>query len=235
MTSPTLTTTRTADKEQPRSPSPADDAASTRSVSVPPERGPSGSPHVSRAVSAEPNPPIAKLASAKPASAVADPVKEQSTEEEPDDTKATEEEEEVDETGGDHIDMETFEQILELDEDEERSFSRGMVWEYFDQAQATFGQMDEAYKKDDTAELSRLGHFLKGSSAALGLAKLQASCEKIQHYGQLQDHDSPSKGLLAKSEALEKIRPLLSSVKVEYIVAEKWLKNWYAKNSTEDT
>jgi len=31
--------------------------------------------------------------------------------------------------------------------------------------------------------LSELGHFLKGSSATLGLTKVKDSCEKIQHYG----------------------------------------------------
>ena len=32
-------------------------------------------------------------------------------------------------------------------------------------------------------ELSESGHFLKGSSATLGLTKMRNSCEKIQHLG----------------------------------------------------
>ena len=41
--------------------------------------------------------------------------------------------------------MDTFGQILELDEDEdERDFSRPMVKDYFDQAVKTFQDMDDA-------------------------------------------------------------------------------------------
>lgn len=43
------------------------------------------------------------------------------------------------------IDMDTFSQILELDEDEEtHDFSRPMVWDYFEQAEKTFREMDDA-------------------------------------------------------------------------------------------
>ena len=41
------------------------------------------------------------------------------------------------------IDMETFEQILELDEDDDREFSSEMVWQYFDQAEQAFKDMEE--------------------------------------------------------------------------------------------
>jgi hypothetical protein len=41
------------------------------------------------------------------------------------------------------LDMETFEQILELDEDGDREFSSEMVWQYFDQAEQAFHDMDE--------------------------------------------------------------------------------------------
>lgn len=43
--------------------------------------------------------------------------------------------------------------------------------------------------KNALAELSSLGHFLKGSSAALGIIKVQASCEKMQHYGNKRDEE----------------------------------------------
>lgn len=46
---------------------------------------------------------------------------------------------------GEDIDLETFNQILELDEDDtNRDFSESMVWAYFDQAKRTFGEMDDA-------------------------------------------------------------------------------------------
>jgi len=80
-------------------------------------------------------------------------------------------------------------------------------------------------KTKDLSKLSSLGHFLKGSSAALGVSKVQASCEKIQHYGQLRDEGA---GIdLTREEALGKIERLLGEVKEEYKVAEKWLREWY--------
>ena len=45
---------------------------------------------------------------------------------------------------GDSIDAATFEQILEMDEDDpSREFSRGIVFGFFEQAVNTFEKMDE--------------------------------------------------------------------------------------------
>jgi osomolarity two-component system phosphorelay intermediate protein YPD1 len=44
----------------------------------------------------------------------------------------------------DIIDPSTFEQILEMDDDSEREFSKGIVYGFFDQAETTFEKMDEA-------------------------------------------------------------------------------------------
>lgn len=134
---------------------------------------------------------------------------------------------EADEPEGDVIDMETFDQILDLDEDDTHEFSRGMAWAYFSQAASTFEEMDEAYTAKDLPKLSSLGHFLKGSSAALGVFKVQASCERVQHYGDKRDEEA-NRDLTAE-EALAKIEVTLKRVKVEYAAAEKWLKNYYEK------
>lgn len=46
---------------------------------------------------------------------------------------------------GDSVDMATFSQILELDDSEDdREFSKGIVWGFFDQAEETFSHMDDA-------------------------------------------------------------------------------------------
>ena len=43
------------------------------------------------------------------------------------------------------IDMETFNQIIDLDEDDETyDFSWGMAWAYFSQAKSTFEEMNQA-------------------------------------------------------------------------------------------
>lgn len=82
------------------------------------------------------------------------------------------------------------------------------------------------YRKDKNLdELSRLGHFLKGSSAAIGLTKVKATCEKIQNVGGCQDEEGISK--IDKEEALKRITPLLPQVIAEYSEAEEYLKNFY--------
>ena len=42
------------------------------------------------------------------------------------------------------IDRETFNQILDLDEDDSHDFSKGMAWAFFTQAESTFQDMDLA-------------------------------------------------------------------------------------------
>ncbi|KAI8147665.1 signal transduction histidine kinase [Fennellomyces sp. T-0311] len=122
------------------------------------------------------------------------------------------------------IDMNTFEQLLDMDDEEDHEFSLSIVLNYFEQAEATFKDMDAAFKKQDLMELSRLGHFLKGSSAAIGLKKVKATCEKIQNIGNRQDDEGVT---LESKEALERIEKLLPQVKDEYNEAEGYLKAFY--------
>lgn len=42
------------------------------------------------------------------------------------------------------VDMDTFNQILEMDEDPDREFSKPLVIGFFEQAWETFSEMDEA-------------------------------------------------------------------------------------------
>jgi osomolarity two-component system phosphorelay intermediate protein YPD1 len=70
-----------------------------------------------------------------------------------------------------------------------------------------------------------LGHFLKGSSATLGVTKVQNSCESIQHYGKLWDNDTGK--ALTLEAALSKISATLKEAKEEFKEAEVWLRKWY--------
>ena len=187
------------------------------------------------------------------------------------------------------IDMETFQQIRDMDDEDEdeevgeggaHEFSKGIVWGYFEQAEATFKQMEQAMcvqvfhgKRSElttntlsvflfqsnsnccsrcnclvsdpvdhivlfqhSAEasltnLSSLGHFLKGSSAALGIIKVQAICEKMQHYGNLRDEEAGES--LQEDEALKRIEKLLVQCKKDYEVAKVWLVKLYASEAEE--
>jgi len=54
---------------------------------------------------------------------------------------------------GENIDATTFEQILEMDDDEEeREFSKSIVYDFFSQAEQTFQKMDSNLCVNPTAQ-----------------------------------------------------------------------------------
>lgn len=77
--------------------------------------------------------------------------------------------------------------------------------------------------------LSELGHFLKGSSAAIGLQKVHTTCEKIQYLGKLKLDDED----ITEEEALKRITPLIPQVKKEHEEAKEYLQGFY--NITDDS
>lgn len=82
-------------------------------------------------------------------------------------------------------------------------------------------------------ELSQLGHFLKGSSATLGLTNVKDGCEKIQHFGAGKDEagtvDEPD-----ESVSLKNIDNTLKEVKVEYAKVEKFLRRFYGEEIKDE-
>lgn len=147
----------------------------------------------------------------------------------------------------DIIDSAVFRQILELDEEGDEEFSYEMVSAYFKQARQTFDDMEAALyvtlqhcspvlidsrfnirQVDGLEKLSSLGHYLKGSSAALGISQVQASCERIQFLGKRQEDEKE----ITEEDALKKLRDLVMQVQEEYVVAEKWLKGYYRVATT---
>lgn len=127
------------------------------------------------------------------------------------------------------VDMNTFGQLLEMDDDEAHSFSKSLTWDYFDQAVTTFAEMDAAVEGGDLINLSRKGHFLKGSSAALGLNKVKASCEKMQHYGNKKKANG--EGTLTETEAMDRCKALLEQLKDEQKLSKAWLERFYAERN----
>ncbi len=87
-------------------------------------------------------------------------------------------------------------------------------------------------EKEDVTELSTLGHFLKGSSAACGVIKVRDSCEYMQHYGKLKDE----KGVhdLERDAALKKLKATLDDVKEQYKEAEVALRAFYGEEAEEE-
>lgn len=77
-------------------------------------------------------------------------------------------------------------------------------------------------------ELSSLGHFLKGSSAALGLTKVQLSCEYIQHYGKLEE---VSGSAIPEADAIVKLTTTIARAREEYAEAKIWLDEFFTTYS----
>ena len=85
-------------------------------------------------------------------------------------------------------------------------------------------------EKRDLAQLSSLGHFLKGSSATLGMTKVKDSCEKIQHFGANKSADG-SKDVPDDDECLDNLKKIIKQAKQEFAEVEKRLRQFYEPGS----
>lgn len=87
------------------------------------------------------------------------------------------------------------------------------------------GPLTHYSEEKNLKTLSELGHFLKGSSATLGLTKVKDSCEKIQHYGQKKDETGAKD--ITEEEGLSKLKTTIEQAKQEFHEVEKVLKKFY--------
>lgn len=80
------------------------------------------------------------------------------------------------------VDMDAFSQILALDEtDPSREFSKALVWAWCDQAEHAVEEMEEFLANGNVTALASKAHYLKGSSASLGLIHVSQTCQSIYH------------------------------------------------------
>jgi chemotaxis protein histidine kinase CheA len=86
--------------------------------------------------------------------------------------------------------------------------------------------------KKDLQELSHQGHYLKGSSATLGLIKIRDSCEKIQRYGSNENVDgSPEPD---NELCLNRIKDTLKVLRADFSDVRKAMKRLYNEGSDEE-
>jgi osomolarity two-component system phosphorelay intermediate protein YPD1 len=92
------------------------------------------------------------------------------------------------------------------------------------------GRFANAMSSDakDLDQLSQLGHFLKGSSATLGLTKVKDSCEKIQHFGARKDATG-TKDVEDDELSLSRLDEVISQAKTDYNTAEAKLRKFYGE------
>lgn len=81
-------------------------------------------------------------------------------------------------------------------------------------------------------KLSSLGHFLKGSSATLGLVKIRDGCENIQQYGKNENVDGSPE--LDSELCLKRIKEALKEVKTDYRDVESKLRKYYGEEEAPD-
>lgn len=87
------------------------------------------------------------------------------------------------------IEWSVFSELVAMDEDEE-GFSKSLFQTFVDQVLETFKEIDENLETKNFDKISGLGHYLKGSAAALGLEKISSQCERIQNYGHKVNFDN---------------------------------------------
>lgn len=87
------------------------------------------------------------------------------------------------------VEWSVFSELVAMDEDEE-GFSKGLFQTFVDQFQDTLTEIDENVQSKNLDKLSSLGHYLKGSAAALGLKTISSQCERIQNYGHKVNFDN---------------------------------------------
>ncbi|KDN48239.1 hypothetical protein RSAG8_02831, partial [Rhizoctonia solani AG-8 WAC10335] len=137
----------------------------------------------------------------------------------------------IPEVEGFDIDEFVFEQIREMDDEDDYEFSTDIVRNYFKQAATTFEELICDLKGKDFETLSSKGHFLKGSSATLGLDKVQKWCEHIQHYGKKRGEAEGV--ILTDTQALRRIALVLPRLEKDYKLAKDWLYNYYVEKGVD--
>ncbi|CAI6089305.1 unnamed protein product [Clonostachys chloroleuca] len=125
----------------------------------------------------------------------------------------------------DFVDIETFKEILKLDDEgPERKFSKELAFSFFEQAENTFDEIDHSLEEEELENLSALGCLFKGSAAALGIYKVRDACEKIQCWGASWEQSGFEH--VEREDSLKKIRDILPILKVDYKAAKDWLINF---------
>ncbi|SCU98420.1 LAMI_0F14554g1_1 [Lachancea mirantina] len=125
------------------------------------------------------------------------------------------------------VNWDILDEIVSLDEDNP-DFSRNLIEQFLEQASTTFAQIDaELQGKRDLAQLASLGHFLRGSSAALGLQRIAWACERIQNLGRKREGAADPAAPLSDDFYADQIASALAQARVEFDVARQELSKFY--------
>lgn len=109
---------------------------------------------------------------------------------------------------GDGINWEIVEQLMELDEDDGMyEFTNRILQDYFTQMEEKMPEIHNLVVNRRYEDAAHLGHFLKGSSAAIGAECISDICDKIQHYKE--QSEEPQIFLLREISQLKLLYPAI--------------------------
>jgi HPt (histidine-containing phosphotransfer) domain-containing protein len=80
------------------------------------------------------------------------------------------------------LDLDVYNELVDPDDPE---FAPGIAQQFLSQANECLPMFVELLSKGDWKELAEKGHFLKGSAAFVGAARVKELCEEIQSWDKL--------------------------------------------------
>lgn len=119
-----------------------------------------------------------------------------------------------------------FSELIAMDEDEE-GFSQSLFDTFVEQVSDTFAQIETELSSNSFEKISSLGHYLKGSAAALGLHTISVECERIQNYGHKSNFDDfdPALAIETPKDSEKKVVPEENTDEYWSILIKDALKN----------
>ncbi|CAN3353036.1 phosphorelay intermediate protein Ypd1p [Diutina catenulata] len=87
------------------------------------------------------------------------------------------------------VDWSVFSELIAIMDEDEDGLALSLFQDFVTQFEETVGELDTNIEAGNLDTLSSLGHYIKGSAAALGLVTLSHQCERIQNYGHRNNFD----------------------------------------------
>lgn len=87
------------------------------------------------------------------------------------------------------VDWLVFSELIAIMDEDEDGLALLLFQEFVTQFEDTLVEIDANLKQGRLDELLKLGHYIKGLAAALGLVKISHQCERIQNYGNKHNFD----------------------------------------------
>lgn len=87
------------------------------------------------------------------------------------------------------VDWLVFSELIAIMDEDEDGLALLLFQDFVTQFEETVVEIDANLEGGNLDELLKLGHYIKGLAAALGLIKISHQCERIQNYGNKHNFD----------------------------------------------